>query len=158
MPQMEFNPAFGKRLQELRHREGKMSLRELAGRVGISPSYLSQIEQGKLPPPRTNLSLIILFAKELNEDPIDLGKLAKQPTHPLIEILSDHPEIPNLIAEELITIPEKHVSPALVESVLQLILREEYGKYLKKPERNEIEALSEQVKRIHKYLRERNKT
>ncbi len=156
MAQMEFNPKFGKRIRELRHREGEISLRELARRVCISPSYLSQIEQGKLPP-TTNVSLIINLAKELNVDPIELIKFARPPTHTLSELLSDHPEIPNLLAEIFIHLEEKHINPAIVSISLQGLVGEEYGKYIKKPEQDELEDLSEQVERIHRRSRERNR-
>lgn len=157
MVHMEFNPDFGKRIRELRHREGKMSLRELARRVCISPSYLSQIEQGKLPP-TTNALLIIRLAQELNENPIELKLLARRPDHTLSELLSDHPEIPNLLADTFSEIEEKHINSVIVSISLQMLVAEEYGKYIKKPEQDELEALSEQVQRIHRILRERNRT
>lgn len=156
MVQMEFNPEFGKRIRELRHREGKMSLRELARRVCISPSYLSQIEQGKLPP-TTNILLIIKLAQQLKEDPIELTKLARRPAHTLSELLSDHPEIPNLLADTFIGIEEKHINSVIVSISLQMLVAEEYGKYIKKPEQDELEDLSEQVERIHRRIRERNR-
>jgi len=154
---MEFKPDFGIRIRELRHREGDMSLRELARRVGISPSYLSQIEQGKLPPP-SNIFLITHLAQELNEDPIKLARLARRPTHSLSDLLSDHPEIPKLLAESFIGLKQKSIMDVLVLPCLQILIADEYGKLLDETEDEEISMLTEQVKEIHMSLRNGKRT
>ena len=52
------------RLQEEDRRT--YSLRQVAERVGIEPSYLSKIERGIFPPPSEET--IVLIAQELHED------------------------------------------------------------------------------------------
>lgn len=156
MTQIEFKPDFGIRIRELRHREGDMSLRELARRVGISPSYLSQIEQGKLPPP-SNIFLITHLAQELNENSIDLARFARRPNHSLSDLIIKHPEIPSLIAETLIELKQKSINEAVVLHCLQMLIAEEYGKLLGKTEDKEVAAFTDQVKKIHKCLRDRQR-
>ena len=47
--------AFGEYIREVRERRRRkdrtFSLRQVAGRVGIEPAYLSKIERGQTPPP-----------------------------------------------------------------------------------------------------------
>jgi HTH-type transcriptional regulator, competence development regulator len=64
---MENNPAdtFGEILRNFRHKAG-MGLRELAASVQISPGYLSDIEQGNVPPPK--VKVILSFARALKID------------------------------------------------------------------------------------------
>jgi transcriptional regulator with XRE-family HTH domain len=71
----------GRKLRKLRKRKG-VGLRELAARVGISPSYLSNIERGKFAPPAEDTLRAI--ARELDQDPYKLmalaGKIPIDPT------------------------------------------------------------------------------
>jgi transcriptional regulator with XRE-family HTH domain len=52
------------------HTKRHWSVRQVAQRVGIEPSYLSKIERGKVPPPSE--AIIEALAKELGEDPSEL--------------------------------------------------------------------------------------
>lgn len=158
MVQMEFNPDFGKKLRELRYREGKMSLRELARRTGISPSYLSQIEQGKLPPPLSNITLLSKFAEELNTDPGELISLAKTPGHLLADLLVDNPEIPKLIAEKLLDMDTEQLRDFMIDLTLPDVLKKNFGKKAKQPTLEEMNQLFEDVLRIHRVLRARNES
>ena len=62
--------AFGDYIREVRERRRRedrtFSLRQVAGRVGIEPAYLSKIERGQTPPPSERT--IRRLAKELDED------------------------------------------------------------------------------------------
>lgn len=73
---MEQEKTFGERMKELRIRE-KLSLRDLANRVGLSAGYLSQLENNKLSisgfPSEENISKI---ASVLNADETELALLA----------------------------------------------------------------------------------
>jgi transcriptional regulator with XRE-family HTH domain len=60
---------FGEKLRTIREEKG-IGLRELAARVGISPSYLSNIETGKFAPPAEDKLRAI--ARELELDPNQL--------------------------------------------------------------------------------------
>jgi HTH-type transcriptional regulator, competence development regulator len=56
---------FGEKLRNLRLDAG-IGLREIAASVQISPGYLSDIEQGNVPPPKTKV--ILSLARALNID------------------------------------------------------------------------------------------
>jgi transcriptional regulator with XRE-family HTH domain len=59
---------FGRTLQVLRLGR-RLSIRRLAGLVGVSPSYISRIERGEFPPPATSaitrLSRVLEVEREL---------------------------------------------------------------------------------------------
>jgi len=87
------------------------SLRRVAGRVGIGPSYLSKIERGEQPPPGEET--IRRIAKELGEDVDVLLALAGKVSSDLLETIRARP---TLIAELLRAArhaPAKRVSQAV---------------------------------------------
>lgn len=67
---------FGEHLKQLRKRKD-WSVRKLALRVGMDPSYLRRIEEGERPPP--DLVYIARLAKELEVDVMELLELAEAP-------------------------------------------------------------------------------
>ena len=77
MAQAETNPTF--------------SLRQVAGRVGIEPSYLSKIERGEEPPPGEQT--IRRLAEELGENPDSLLALAGKVSSDLLEIIRERPTV-----------------------------------------------------------------
>jgi len=79
---------FGSKVRELRQAK-KISLREFATRVGMSPTYLSKIERNEFPPPAEDKVLAI--AKELNEDPDELLALAGKVASDLPKIIQQNP-------------------------------------------------------------------
>jgi transcriptional regulator with XRE-family HTH domain len=83
---MEDEKIFGIRLRELRTQAG-MTLRELAGKVGVNFTYLSKIENGALPPPSEKV--IRQLAEVLNADRDELLALAGIIPSDLAEILKD---------------------------------------------------------------------
>ncbi len=82
MAQVENDPAF--------------SLRQVAGRVGIEPSYLSKIERGDESPPGEQT--IRRLAEELGENPDALLALAGKVSSDLLAIIR---ELPAVVAELL---------------------------------------------------------
>ncbi len=58
--------SFGERLRKLRLEAG-LGLRELAAAVQISPGYLSDIEQGNVGPPKTQVILSIARALRIDK-------------------------------------------------------------------------------------------
>jgi HTH-type transcriptional regulator, competence development regulator len=66
---------FGKMLKESRLKAG-MGLREVAGRVGISPGYLSDLENEKVPPPSEKV--IMDMAAALGADKGELLRAASK--------------------------------------------------------------------------------
>jgi transcriptional regulator with XRE-family HTH domain len=91
-------PSFGQRLRELRKAK-KMSQRDLAECVatrlrgedgrGFDFTYLSKIENGKLPPPST--TVILALAAELMADSDELLALAKKAPADIGETLRNSP-------------------------------------------------------------------
>ncbi|MCF8056163.1 MAG: helix-turn-helix domain-containing protein [Desulfocapsa sp.] len=69
---------FGTYLRErrefIRERDRTFSVRQVAARIGVEPSYLSKVERGETPPPSE--AKIQLLATELGEDPDMLLALA----------------------------------------------------------------------------------
>ncbi len=66
---------FGQRLRELRNHKG-LTQKELAGRVGVSFTYVSKLETGALPPPREKT--IVALANALDGELDELFGLAKK--------------------------------------------------------------------------------
>ena len=67
------------------------SVRQVAGRVGIEPSYLSKIERGEEPPPSEKT--IRAIARELNEDVDVLLALAGKVSGDLQTIIRRRPKL-----------------------------------------------------------------
>jgi len=93
---MESNQTFGQRIRELR-KARNLTQRELAERVafrlraedrrGFDVTYLSKIENGKLPPPST--MAIMYLAKELDADSDELLALAGKAPEDLGQTLKE---------------------------------------------------------------------
>ena len=69
----EFEPSrIGAKLREEREKRN-ITLRELARRVGVSPSLISQIELDRVnPSPRTNLATSLSLATQRGKGPLKL--------------------------------------------------------------------------------------
>lgn len=85
---------FGEAIRELRIAQD-MGLRETAGKVGISPAYLSRIERDKENPPKPEI--IKALAKELAADPDVLFRLCASTDPELTDFLNDKPDVMELI-------------------------------------------------------------
>jgi transcriptional regulator with XRE-family HTH domain len=87
--------AFGEHVRELREkrreRDRAYSLRQVAGRVGIEPTYLSKLERGELPPPSENTARKL--AKELGEDADVLLALAGKVSSDLQAVIRKRPKL-----------------------------------------------------------------
>jgi len=93
---MKSNQTFGQRIRELR-KARNLTQRELAERVafrlraedrrGFDVTYLSKIENGKLPPPST--MAIMYLAKELDADSDELLALAGKAPEDLGQTLKE---------------------------------------------------------------------
>ena len=84
------------------------SLRQLAGRVGIEPSYLSKIERDQQPPP--GVETIRRLATELGQDPDALLALAGKVSDDLLEIIRGRPTIVAELLRSIRRAPAKRVS------------------------------------------------
>lgn len=85
---------FGETIRELRIAQD-LGLRETAGKVGISPAYLSRIERGKERPPRPEI--IKELAKLLAADPDVLFRLSSSTDPEIVSFLHERPEAMNLV-------------------------------------------------------------
>jgi len=79
---------FGKILKEKRMNTG-LSLREFAGRVGISPGYLSDLENEKVAPPSEKL--ILDMARTLGIEKDELLKAAEKVDPEVAEYVAHEP-------------------------------------------------------------------
>jgi HTH-type transcriptional regulator, competence development regulator len=80
---------FGETIRDLRVAQD-LGLRETAGKVGISPAYLSRIERGKERPPRPEV--VKSLAKVLAADPDVLFRLSSSTDPEVVEFLHGQPE------------------------------------------------------------------
>ncbi len=83
--------AFGTELRRLR-RQGQLTLRSLARRVGVDFTYLSKIETGALPPPAA--PTIDKLARALGRSPDTLLRLARKVPSDLSAILLANEHVP----------------------------------------------------------------
>ncbi len=102
---------FGATLRELREArqagDRAFSLRQLAQRVGVEPSYLSKVERGETPPPSE--AKILLLARELGEDPDLLLALAGKVSSDLQAVIRRRPALFAALIRELKDLPDQAV-------------------------------------------------
>lgn len=89
--------SFGHRLREKRVNKG-FSLRKFAELVGVSPTYLSQVEQGNVQPPTADR--VKRMAEILGDNPDEWIALAGRVPGDLPKIIQEQPtEMPELLRE-----------------------------------------------------------
>lgn len=104
-----------KRRLEMQTREGHaFSLRQLARRIGVEPSYLSKIERGLEPRPSEQTTRAL--ALELGEDPDVLLAMAGKVSGDLQQIIRKRPQIFSQLIRELKDMPD-HAVLRLVREV-----------------------------------------
>lgn len=79
------------RREALRADDPRYSLRQVAGRVGIQPSYLSQVERDRVPPPGEET--MVRLARELELDPDVLLALGGKVSSDLKEAIRKRPRL-----------------------------------------------------------------
>ncbi len=104
--------SFGEFLRERRMtraaKSRAFSVRQLAGRVGIEPSYLSKIERDEQPPPGEET--IRRIAAELGEDPDVLLALAGKVSSDLLQIIRERPTHVGELLRSIHRVPAKRVA------------------------------------------------
>ncbi len=75
----------------LRQEDRRYSLRQVAQRIDVEPSYLSKIERGEVAPPSE--ATTVKLAKELGQDPDVLLAMAGKVSSDLQEIIRKRPEL-----------------------------------------------------------------
>lgn len=89
-------PTFGATLRAARISRG-YGLREFAAKVGVSPTYLSQVERDNSPPP--TIDRIEYMAKLLDADSFKWLTLAGRLPEKLAARLAESPSLTELICE-----------------------------------------------------------
>jgi len=77
--------------KRLRQEDRRYSLRQVAKRIDVEPSYLSKIERGEVAPPSE--ATTVKLAKELGEDPDVLLAMAGKVSSDLQEIIRKRPKL-----------------------------------------------------------------
>ena len=105
------NTLFGdyirKRREELKADDATFSLRQVASRIGVEPSYLSKVERGDQPPPSEGK--IKILAHELRENPDVLLAMAGKVSTDLQNIIRQRPELFSQLILELKDMPDHAV-------------------------------------------------
>jgi transcriptional regulator with XRE-family HTH domain len=112
-------PGFGsylrRRREELRLQDPRrFSLRQVAARLDIQPSYLSKIEREDEPPPSEET--IVRLSRELGEDPDVLLALAGKVSSDLHAIIRKRPALFGQLLRDLKSMPD-HAVLRLVREV-----------------------------------------
>jgi transcriptional regulator with XRE-family HTH domain len=110
----EFGSYIRKRREELRAKNPQFSVRQLAARVGVEPSYLSKVERGQQAPPSEQK--IAALARELDEDPDVLLALAGKVSGELQAIIRRRPKLFAELIRQLRDAPD-HAMLRLVREV-----------------------------------------
>ena len=103
----EFGGYLRKKREKRRAGDAKFSVRQLAARVGIEPSYLSKVERGEQPPPSEQT--IAALARELEEDPDILLALAGKVSSELQAIIRRRPQLFAELIRQLKDTPDQAV-------------------------------------------------
>ncbi|HEX5069474.1 MAG TPA: helix-turn-helix transcriptional regulator [Vicinamibacterales bacterium] len=93
--------------EQRRGKDAAFSVRQVAARVGIEPSYLSKIERGEQPPPSEET--IAAIARELDEDTDVLLALAGKVSSDLQAIIRKRPALFAQLIRELRHLPDHAV-------------------------------------------------
>ena len=112
--------AFGsfirERRQALRRQDARYSLRRVAARINVEPSYLSKVERGQQPPPSE--AKICALAQELREDRDILLALAGKVSSDLQEVIRQRPRLFARLIREMKDMPD-HAVLRLVREIRQ---------------------------------------
>jgi transcriptional regulator with XRE-family HTH domain len=95
------------RREELRREDASFSLRKVAERLGIEPSYLSKVEREEVAPPSERT--IVNLAEILDQDPDVLLALAGKVSSELVEIIRKRPRLFGEVLRELREAPDQAV-------------------------------------------------
>jgi len=100
--------AFGELLREKREKlrvsSKHFSLRKVADRVGLEPSYLSKIERGDQPPPSEEK--IVMLAAELDLDSDVLLALAGKISSDLHDVIQRRPVLFSQLIRDMKDLPD----------------------------------------------------
>lgn len=101
---MSFGDYIRKRREELHADNPEFSLRRMAARIGIQPTYLSKIERGEFDPPSEQTTRAI--ARELAEDADVLLAMGGKVSSDLQDIIRRRPQLFASLLRELKQAPD----------------------------------------------------
>jgi len=104
---LRFGPHIRRQREALRRQDPRYSVRQVAGRIGVEPSYLSKVERELEPPPSE--PKIRALAKELGEDPDSLLALAGKVSVDLQNAIRKRPLLFARLIRELRNLPDATV-------------------------------------------------
>ena len=102
------------RREELRKLDSTYSVRQVAGRIGVQPSYLSKVERGEVAPPSE--ATIVRLAEDLDVDADVLLALGGKVSSDLMEAIRKRPALFAELIRQLRTAPD-HAVLRLVREV-----------------------------------------
>lgn len=100
-------PYLREKREALREEDPLYSLRQVAERVGIEPSYLSKVERGIGSPPSEET--LTRLARELDEDPDVLLALAGKVSEELQAVIRRRPKLFGELIRQLRDTPDRAV-------------------------------------------------
>lgn len=102
------------RREALRAGDPGYSVRQVAGRIGVQPSYLSKVERGEVAPPSEET--LVRLARDLDVDPDLLLALGGKVSSDLLETIRRRPLLFAQLIRELRDLPD-HAVLRLVREV-----------------------------------------
>jgi len=102
------------RREKLRRDDPRFSVRQVAERIGVEPSFLSKVERDEVPPPSEEK--IVALARELGEDADTLLAMAGKVSSDLQRVIRKRPELFATLIRELRDLPD-HAVLRLVREV-----------------------------------------
>ena len=103
----DFGDFVRERRESLREKDKGFSLRKVAERVGVQPSYLSKVERGDVVPPSE--ATILRLAKELEVDGDVLLALGGKVSTDLKEAIRKRPQLFGELIREMRELPDHAV-------------------------------------------------
>jgi HTH-type transcriptional regulator, competence development regulator len=103
----EFGDYIRERREKFREESPDFSVRKVAAKIGVQPSYLSKVERGEQAPPSE--AKIVLLARALDEDPDVLLALAGKVSKDLQKVILRRPRMFADLIRELKNMPDHAV-------------------------------------------------
>lgn len=103
----DFGQFIRDRREELRATDPSYSVRKVAGRIGVQPSYLSKVERDEVAPPSE--TTIVRLAEELDVDADVLLALGGKVSSDLKEAIRKRPVLFGQLIRELRSAPDRAV-------------------------------------------------
>ena len=93
--------------EALRAEDARFSVRQVAARIGVEPSFLSKVERGEASPPSE--AKIIALSEVLGQDPDILLALAGKVSSDLQQVIRKRPKLFAELIRELANQPDNAV-------------------------------------------------